>query len=202
MNQCVGRLTTMRVLLVSEGAHEEAGALESLVKRAAPQITACEWQPVSRSDIATRKGKGQGFFKRAVRWMLQARKEGYDALVLVIDEDGRPERAAEIEQAQQEIVQSSGIRRALGIAIRSFDAWVLADERALSAVLQRAVSRQPSPEDNRHPKDSCLALLQQSNVALRPRELYTKVAERIDLQCLAERCPAGFGVFAARLRQF
>jgi Domain of unknown function (DUF4276) len=192
--------TAMNVLLVSEGIHEEAGALESLIMRVEPRIKTCAWQPSSRKDIATRKGKGQGFFKRAIRWILQARKEGYDALVLVIDEDGRPERARELSEAQGENSQTGLFPRALGIAIRSFDAWILADEKALSTVLKCIVDRQPSPESNREPKQACEMLLAHGAVEMRPRDFYAAVAERIDLQCLCDRCPKGFGAFAVRLR--
>jgi hypothetical protein len=189
----------MNVLLVSEGIHEEAGALEALVMRVEPRIKSCAWQPSSRKDIATRKGKGQGFFKRAVRWILQARKEGYDALVLVIDEDGRPQRVRELNEAQDERSQTGGYPRALGIAIRSFDAWILADEKALSTVLNCVVDRQPSPENNRDPKQSCASLLAHGAVEMRPRDFYAAVTERTDLQCLRDRCPNGFGIFAARV---
>jgi Domain of unknown function (DUF4276) len=190
----------MNVLLVSEGIHEEAGALEALVMRVEPRIKSCAWQPSSRKDIATRKGKGQGFFKRAIRWILQARKEGYDALVLVIDEDGRPERVRELHEAHSESSQTGAFPRALGIAIHSFDAWILADEKALSTVLKCVVERQPSPESDCDPKHSCALLLAQGAVVMQPRKFYAEVAERIDLQCLCDRCPNGFGAFAARLR--
>lgn len=190
----------MNVLLVSEGVHEEAGALESLVMRVEPRIKSCVWQPSSRKDIATRKGKGQGFFKRAIRWILQARKEGYDALVLVVDEDGRPERARELTEAHGESSQTGAFPRALGVAIRSFDAWILADEKALSTVLKCVVDRQPAPENDRDPKDSCARLLAQGAVEMRPRDFYAAVAERADLERLCERCPNGFGSFVARLR--
>jgi hypothetical protein len=190
----------MRVLLVSEGWHERAGALEALVRRVAARIQSCEWDKVTRDDIHTHRGKGQGFFKRAVRWMLEARKRGYDALVLVIDEDGRRERLSELESAQQEDVVTSRFSRALGAAVRTFDAWMLADEQALCAVLSVPVNTQPSPEHIVDPKSVCAALLEQSGCHLSQRELYAKVAEQLDVGQLEQRCPIGFGSFAERLR--
>jgi len=190
----------MKVLLVSEGVHEEAGALEAFVRCVAPRIQSCTWDCSSRNDIVTRKGKGQGFFKRAVRWMLHARKQGFDALVLVIDQDRRRESSRELDEAQNEITQTGKFPRALGIAIRSFDAWILADEKALTSVLGYDVNRPKSPEDDRNPKKTCAKLLEKCTVNMRPRDFYAEVAKRADPQCLCERCPKGFGVFAARLQ--
>jgi hypothetical protein len=83
---------------------------------------------VSRKDIHAHHGKGQGYFKKALRWILEAERRGYDALVLVIDQDNTPERVQEINKAQND--QRVTLRRALGVAIRTFDAWMLADEQA------------------------------------------------------------------------
>lgn len=189
----------MKVLLVSEGKHEE-GALATLVQRVAPKITSCTWDDVKRNDIHTHRGKGQGFFKRAVRWILEARKREFDVLVLVIDEDGRRERAAELEKAQHENIVTAGLPRALGIAIRTFDAWMLADEQALSIVLAVRVDRQPSPEETAKPKAVCAALLEQSRCGMRQRDMYAEIAKHVDVEQLQRRCPQGFGPFADRLR--
>jgi hypothetical protein len=191
----------MRVLLVSEGIHEEAGALEALVRRVASKISSCTCARVSDPRVRAHHGKGQGYKKRALRWMLQARDEGYDSLILVIDRDRYPERVEELNEAQQEHVVTNGFPRAVGIAIRSFDAWMLADEKALSSVLGSTVPMQPSPEDISDPKGMCAELLQRSTHDLKQRELYANIAKEVDLQRLEQRCPLGFAIFAARLRR-
>lgn len=190
----------MRALLVSEGKHEESGALEALVRRIVPRIDQCQWARVSDRRFQVQPGKGGGLFKRVVQWILEARRTGFDALVLVIDEDGYRERVRELDQAQAELNRTNHFPRALGIAIRSFDAWMLADETALSATLQCPIQRQPSPEDNRDPKASCRSLRESSPEEISLRDLYAKLGLCIDLQCLSDRCPKGFGTFAARLR--
>lgn len=60
----------MKVLLVSEGKDEGAGALEALVRRTVPKIVTCEFRKVSDKRVHTHRGKGQGFIKRALRWIL------------------------------------------------------------------------------------------------------------------------------------
>lgn len=190
----------MRVLLVSEGKHEESGALESLVLRTATKIQACEFAKVSRDDIHTHRGKGQGFTKRALRWLLEARKRNFDALVLVVDEDGCSERIRELTEAQNHQLVAANFPRALGIAIRSFDAWMLADEKALSVVLGCVVPTQSSPEEQRDPKSRCSALLADRSSPFSQSGFYARVAEVVDLEQLMNGCPKGFGVFAARLK--
>jgi Domain of unknown function (DUF4276) len=188
----------MKVLLVSEGKHEASGALQSVVHRLAPHIQSFTLDRVSRVDLATLHGKGRGFFKRAIRWMFEARKRGFDALVLLIDEDGRRESIRELEDAQADTTVP--LRRALGCAIPTFDAWLLADERSLSIVLKTTVSKQSDPETNSRAKATCAALLQSSGSELAQSDFYSEVAKVLDLECLATRCPKGFGVFADRVR--
>jgi hypothetical protein len=186
----------MKVLLVHEGGHEGSGSLEALVHRLAKKAIECESDRVSRNDIHTHRGKGQGFFKRAVRWLLEAHKRGCDAVVLVIDEDGEAQRITDMDRAQDETSITS-IRRALGVAVRTFDAWMLADERALSAVLGYNVPRQRSPEAIKAPKQECESLGGKAEIAL--REMYAAVAKCAAIAVLRERCPTGFAPFADRV---
>jgi hypothetical protein len=160
----------MKVLLVGEGAHERSGALEAFVCRLAKPPIECDSAPVSRDDIHTHRGKGQGFFKRAVRWLWEGPRRGYDAVVLVIDEDGHPERIDEVDCAQDE-TSITNIPRALGVAVRTFDAWMLADERALSTALPQNVPRQPTPESIKDPKQVCKDLRDATDADIAPRDM-------------------------------
>jgi hypothetical protein len=85
---------------------------------------------------------------------------GANALILLIDEDGRSERIREISDAQD--YHQSQLARAMGVAIRMFDAWMLADEEALTEVLGYTVNTQPDPETIGHPKQVCADLLAES----------------------------------------
>jgi hypothetical protein len=189
----------MKVLLVSEGKHELQGALETLVRRLSPHVHDVDHDLVSRRDIHTHRGIGQGFFKRAMRWTLEARKRGYEALILVVDEDGQSTRARELAMAQEYV--HVAVRRALGVAIRTFDAWMLADEQALTSVLGCVVQRQPAPEDIDVPKQVCRELLAASAKSISQAEMYSHLAGTLDLAIVEVRCPKGFGAFAARVRR-
>ncbi|MEW6250280.1 MAG: DUF4276 family protein [Planctomycetota bacterium] len=187
-------------MIVSEGRHEAGGALETLVRRLASHrsLGTCDHDRVANPRIHTHRGRGQGFFKRAVRWLLTAQERGYEALVLVVDEDGRRERRQEISDAQDSTTDA--IRRALGVAIRTFDAWMLADEQALSRALDRVVDTQPAPEAIGDPKQVCANLLSSSTVECTLTEMYAAIASHADLGRIATRCPDGFAPFAARVR--
>lgn len=187
----------MKILLVSEGASELAGALKTLVQRLGLNESEIEQKRVSDSKLHAHHGKGKGYFKRSLRWMLQAQKEGYDALILVIDHDDRAERKNELDEAQA--YQATTIPRALGVAIKTFDAWMLADEVALTAILNRNIQRQPSAEELADPKSLIQQIAEEANWSDEIAVLYTQISERVDLTVLRQRCERGFGVFAQRV---
>lgn len=204
----------MRVLLVSEGAHElgawdESGlptgpsALETFCRRLLGQEVEFVRKKVSDPEVRTHRmaGKGDGYEKRVLMWMRRAELEGFDALVLVIDQDDPAER----RQQQLDRAQDDGrfpIRRALGVAIRTFDAWILADEKALSLALGSPCKRQKEPEGFSEPKAVCRELLEQSSSSCASvSHFYAAVAEHADLGQVAERCRRGFAPFARRMRE-
>lgn len=188
----------MRVLVVAEGKHERSGALEELLKRLGGRQATFESDRVQNNRIHTHPGKGQGYFKRAVRWLLEAQKRGVDALVFLIDEDGQSERIEQINTAQENSL--SALPRALGVAIRTFDGWMLADEKALTDVLGCQIDKQPDPESIRDPKQRCADLLASSRNRIAQSEMYAKVSGCLDLDVLRARCEKGFGPFAERVR--
>ena len=196
----------MRVLIVSEGKHElgdegVTGALETLVRRVIDGPCDCDVRRVKDRVLhGSVHGKGGGLFKKAIRWVLYANQNGYDGIVLVIDQDGDPQREQQLADAQAHL-KLTPLPRALGVAIMTFDAWMLADESALSAVLGHHVDRQPDPETMRDAKGTCNRLRDQSESTVGLTHLYSEIANKVDLSTLAERCPRGFGPFAERLRQ-
>jgi len=141
---------------------------------------------------------GKGYFKRALRWLIEAEKRGADALILLIDEDGIRERTGQIQEAQDSLL--SQLPRAMGVAIRMFDAWMLADERALTEVLGDNINRQTNPETIRDPKQVCAKLLEDSQIQISQREMYARVSSKINIEILCDRCKSGFKPFATYVR--
>jgi hypothetical protein len=199
-------------LLISEGSHEgsraeeKPQALQALVSRVLPGAV-FDWLDVH--DLPRGNpfpGRGGGHLKLAWKAMLHATRNGFDALVLVTDADGRHARITEFDEAQQS--DRFLVPRALGIAVEAFDAWILADHQAMSQALVRTVQLQPLPENftggkgsDRHPKQVCRALLEQHGWGGTQAEFYAAVCRCAELDVLAARCPRGFQPFLQRLNR-
>ncbi len=195
----------MRVLVVSEGEHEQGGALENLLRRLGGKEAKFAFDCVQRDDIHTHHGKGRGYVKRALRWLKEAKRREMDALVLLVDQD-HPEyrRSEQVREAQEYCnpkVPALTLPRAMGVAIKTFDAWMLADEKALTEVLGCTVARQHDPETISQPKKVCGRLLESGTNRMAQREMYAGVALRLDIEVLTKRCPRGFKPFAERVRK-
>lgn len=189
----------MKLLIVSEGKHELTAALPTIVSRLTGIVEHFKVMKVSDPPLRVHPAKGPGCFKKAVRCLLYATENGYDALVLLIDQDDQPDRRRQLSDAQDQL-RLTTIPRAMGVAVVTFDAWMLADEQALSAVLSRQVQRQPDPERIRNAKAACAELRDAANSQLSLTVLYAELTKVIDLTVLASRCPSGFEPFAHRLR--
>jgi len=198
----------MKILIVGEGPSEGVrkespsewvGALPALVQKIAKVEFSHDLKKISDRAVPRLHGTGNGYFKRSLEWMREAQKSGYDAIVLVVDQDDKQERVREVKRAQEDMTIAT-IRRALGVAIHKFDAWILADEKALSKVLQVTVQTLPAPEENPDPKETCKQLLDEHQSTLGLANLYAAVAEQIQVDTLEKKCPRGFAPFAKRVR--
>lgn len=194
----------MNVLVVSEGKHElgtdvESSALITLVSRIlgnGPQFTL---ENVRKPEFRIHKprGKSAAYEKRALACLRYAEREGFDALVFLVDEDGETERRTGIDNAQQH--GSFWLPRAFGLAVRTFDAWMLADDVAMSAVLQSTIPLQKHPEAMKDPKRQVQRILDDAKSSLRLHEFYYAIAQTIDTDRLCKRCPSGYAPFHKRI---
>ena len=194
----------MKILLVSDGAHDlgpgfEDGALERLTRKMLRHDASFTTKKASDPSVKTHrlKGKGGGTEKRVRMWIRRAENDGFDAIVLVIDRDKEPDRIRQINAVQED--QNVTFHRALGVAIRSFDAWMLADEVALSKALGMQVAAQKSPESDADPKGTFKSLQEQSDFNAALPQLYALVAQHTRIDQLKGRCPKGFVPFARRV---
>lgn len=189
----------MRALIVAEGKHELSGALRTLVSRLREtDFETIVYKQVRDPIIHIFHGIGKGYLKRAVGWLKEAKKQKFDVLVLVIDEDGDQTRIAQFNEAQ--VNEQVALPRAFGVAVRMFDAWMLADETAVSSATGRTVPCQPNPEGVRVPKTVCREFLEAGTESRTQSEMYVVIAESARLDVLERRCPIGFAPFADRIR--
>ena len=192
----------MNVLIVAEGKHELGGSLETLVRRLLPFDLTITFDDVRGHVPKLHPIKGGfDYEKKALQWVMLADKRGFDAIVLLVDEDDQSERIKGFRRAQEQMAPPTTLPRALGVAVHTYDAWMLADEKALSDVLSRVIQCQPAPETIRDPKSVCQQLRDDSpDCELGLAEMYARVAEKTRLEILEQRCPSGFRPFAERVR--
>ncbi len=137
-----------------------------------------------------------------VGWLMYAYKNKFDAIVLLVDRDGEADREDEISEAQDYNDQGKlQFPRAMGAAVEAFDAWIFADEQALSKVLGVTIHTQPEPESIPNPKEHLNKLVKGATGKTADAKLYANVAHTIKVDRLKKQCPKGFGEFAHRLEQ-
>jgi hypothetical protein len=90
----------MRLLVVAEGPSELHGALRLLIEAVLQVPIEVEHMAVKSPEVRVhlRPGIGSGLKKRLLAWIRYAERKNFDGLVLVIDEDGKPERLPSLTQ--------------------------------------------------------------------------------------------------------
>lgn len=216
----------MRMLVVSEGKLDvggdaELGPVTVLVRRMIEATLGrdlrpneIEGEPMPRLNTV-RLGKGR---ETRLRTALRAAEaNGKDCVAFVIDRDGHANsgRRDALRAARSEIEQSGGAlgalaeRTAIGVAVETVEAWLLADEGALNAALAptRPIDRHKDPEalsggpkDPKHPKVVLSECIARATHDRDQRGHYEAIALEARLELIEERCPNGFAPFAAELR--
>lgn len=202
----------MSMLLISEGNHEGSSqpelpqsllTLVNKVLQKSPQDF--HWRTVR--DLPVVRGKGKGCVLVGQRALHEAKTGGYEAVILVVDNDRCDERLEQMKAVQEQTTKYT-TPRAFGIAVETYDAWMLADHQALGRVLNAYVPLLPLPENYQgrndtpdHPKEVCRKLMKDHQWQGNQPAFYQAVAQAADIEVLANRCPKGFKPFLDRLRQ-
>ena len=194
------------VLIVAEGEHELSGgtadaALPLLVRRLFGE--GIDFRPVAKRirELSghMHPGRGNTLARKFIGIMRLAERDGYDAVIILIDQDDDRSRHHSATIAQE--TEYTLLPRAIGIAVRTFDAWFLADHAALSSAIDAQINMQPDPETNSDPKSILQGFNNVTNSERRLRDLYSVVASGANLEIVKQRCPVGFGVFAMRVEE-
>ncbi len=145
----------MKVLICCEGAHEKSGALQTLIEKVLGRAIDADYDPPTR--LLQQAGKGGKLFKKALGYALAAERRGCDGVVFLVDHDDGPDGKDRVEQlvrAQDYLSLAVAVKRAFGVPVVTFDAWMVADEVAMSKALGTTVDRSPDPEDIADAKSS------------------------------------------------
>lgn len=217
-------MEAFKVLIYGDGAFElsphgeQPPAADVLVRRLLgdPEgvVVACaDFKPVGHARVAevvtTVPGaKVSAYARKVVQAITLAKLKGFRAVVILADRDRRPN--AEVVVPLMQGRDSSSLRSgyppcAIGVAVEAFDAWMIADGKAIKAAGGDAGKSHPTPENldgkegtGNHPKERAADVFggQQSL-----GEKYALVAKHLDIDLLRRCCPAGFAPFADEVRK-
>ncbi len=138
--------------------------------------------------------------------ILLAKARGCRAVVILIDRDTEPdsERIILLKKGRDSLATYVGYPAcAVGCAVETFDAWMIADGKAIKQAGGAGNHKNPESLDGKegtgkHPKDIA------ANIFDGKRNLskkYAVVAENTDLLSLEKACPKGFKPFANEVRE-
>ncbi len=204
------------ILVFGEGAHElgkvrgealsndELPALLGLIYRIMgepPEVSfECEeFKKIAHVHGTTPGGRWAGKVKGAI---LRAKQRGADAAVIVIDRDRKTpsERLRPLEQGRDAMDGVQWPCCAVGVAVETFDAWMIADGSAIGKAGGAADKSHGSPESldgseksRRHPKAKAEEIF---GTGKGMADKYAIVAQHVDLELLKRCCPEGFAPFA------
>lgn len=195
----------MRVLVCGEGdndigksAYETSeGTLQVLVSRLLEgKELEFERQPVMHLGARRRHG---GFKEKLKLAFAELAHKDCEGLVFVVDRDREEKRGERLRKARDEV--SEGKPSAVGVAIRTLEAWLLADETAFKKAFQADTpSTTKDPESIKEPKKELQGRLDAVGHS-QYSEAYVALARHSRLEVLEQRCPEGFGRFADEVRE-
>jgi hypothetical protein len=165
----------------------DCAALRVLIKRMAGE----------RTRVERRYGNGCAeIFRKASAWMHELAKAGCTHVVLLHDLDRDPrngqlkdERA--LRARLEALAHPRGIARLVCIPVEELEAWFWSDPAVLEKVARRKVEASQNPHTVPKPKEKLMALSRSASGAARYTTADNKdLAEKLDLQLCAARCPA------------
>lgn len=212
-------MSKRRIIVFGEGAHElgqrldralstdDLPALPCLVHRLLDEPDQAEYSCAAFKSVPAVHGRGPKFGKKVKRAILKAHRDGHDGAVILIDRDARPdvERIQPMRRARDEMVDGWYPPCAVGTAVEAFDAWMIADPKAIEQAGGDPKNSHRDPEaldgtpgSGQHPKDKAAGIFGGLK-ALGSK--YAAAAKHADLGLLRRRCPRGFEPFAQEVEQ-
>jgi hypothetical protein len=159
-----------------------------------------------------RKGKvacGFGFLEK-LSYLSQIvstwKPEEVDLIIILADADDKvSERQKSLEKALTKI-QEYDLDAIGGLAIKDFEAWLLADFQTVSTILSIKIPELSNLEESDQTKnilENAIAesnyLSEENNRNLRVHKIKWNLAFQIDLMILKKSCPQGYGLFSQNL---
>ncbi|OFX18709.1 MAG: hypothetical protein A2V77_01155 [Anaeromyxobacter sp. RBG_16_69_14] len=119
--------------------------------------------------------------------------------MVLVDADGDRSRKGTLD-AGTAMVPGARLGRVIGVAIEEFEAWLVADDRAVSEGLHATFPTPKAPE-TMAPQEAKLLLAEAIALAgADPQVVRRTIAEKCGLDAISARCPS-FADFRAELVQ-
>jgi len=172
---------------------------QRLISEYDPQII------LATNSVLRPRKRGHGFIQELPTFASQLRDDSVDILVAVVDTDNTQigERRRLLQEAKRRCAELGlAVCIADGLAVRSLEAWLLADEAAAFAVFdgERSNVLFPSPEQDPTPKATLNRIVRTltsgQEVSFAP--FAGELAQEIRLATLRQRC-SHFDEFARNL---
>ena len=210
-------MTTCRIAVYGDGRHElgrdlgrelspdSLPALPEFVHRLLRSPSHLTYTPKSFAAVPPVHARGHKYARKAQQAIRQAGRLQFAAAAILIDRDRQPDakRILPLREGRDAMSYSGFPPCAVGMAVEAFDAWMIADSKAVQAAGGDSAMTHPSPESlegkegtGKHPKDVAAEVFG-SKKALGGK--YAVVAAKVDLSRLEEACPKGFRPFAAEV---
>ncbi len=201
---------------------ENEGALHTLIRRELIDsgLPDCDFVQRHPSTKEIRKGKvttGFGFLdpKYLSQIVITWKPEEVDLIIILADADDKIfERQKSLKDAlkaiqenhldaSENVIMDQSIG---GLAIKDFEAWLLADFQTVSTILSIKIPELSNLEESDQTKDileKAIAesnyLCEENNRNLRIHKIKWNLAFKIDLVILKKNCPQGYGLFSQKL---
>ena len=188
---------------------EELPALPRLVHRLLGEPKGVQFACHPLKNVGPVHGLGSKLAKKVIRAIRMADKQGAAGAIVAVDRDRRPdsERIVELRKGRDKALEdrSLNVSCAVGSPVEAFDAWMIADGKAMAAVGTPATpnphaspeSLAGKPGSDQHPKDhACTQLGGGAELG----RAYAVIARQVDLSFLERACPQGFRPFADEVR--
>ncbi len=200
---------------------QKEGALHTLIRRELQNTGLSDCEFVHRHPTLNERKNSQLIGGHSIlnpKYLNQVviawKPEEVDLIVIVADADAILEkRQRKLEIALQTIrdyhldqdEKPINDRSVGGLAIRDFEAWLLADFETVSRILGEKIEQITDLENFANSKDTLENAIAQSSyraemmVNKRPLQIKWDLAFEIDLTILKSSCPQGYGAFAHKL---
>jgi len=153
------------------------------------------------------RGKGHGYTKKVIAAILEARRDGFASVAVLVDRDRRGvQDTLHPLQAGRDASPAGCPPCAVGVAVETFDAWMVVDGKAIQAAGGDGSRSHPDPEgmdgvesSGNHPKVRAAEVFGGGEGL---GEKYAVVAKHVGIELLKKQCLKGFAPFAKEIEEF